>query len=216
MKFEGFCCFPSKTDSTILQFQFSKIIIFAKLLSHYTIMSKLSYLSKTIYLAALLFCGCQNADNSKNAANNDTKISPAEKQQAEKEIAGRIDEIIAGAKKLDFDSALRPYSNTPDFTIVNPDGSVNNFQEMDKGQKAFAATAKSILFTTTKESFKFFSKTLVMCTWEGRNEFELKTGERLKVDPYVGSMLFSKKNGEWKIIYAHETSAIPVPVDIKK
>jgi hypothetical protein len=71
-------------------------------------------------------------------------------------------------------------------------------------------------FTTVKEDFKFLSKDLIMCTWTGNNEFELKTGEKMKIDPYVGSMLFSKKDNEWKIIYAHESSAQPVKVESKK
>jgi hypothetical protein len=55
-----------------------------------------------------------------------------------------------------------------------------------------------------------------MCTWTGKNEFELKTGDKMKIEPYVGSMLFEKKNHEWKIIYAHESSAQPVKLETKK
>jgi hypothetical protein len=35
----------------------------------------------------------------------------------------------------------------------------------------------------------------------------------MKIDSYVGSMLFRKKDNEWKIIYAYETTASPVLVE---
>ena len=51
-----------------------------------------------------------------------------------------------------------------------------------------------------------------MCTWTGSSEFELKTGEKMKIEPYVGSMLFRKQKNEWNIVYAHETTVPPVEV----
>lgn len=38
----------------------------------------------------------------------------------------------------------------------------------------------------------------------------------MKIDPYVGTMIFKKNDNEWKIIYAHETTAMPVIVETKK
>jgi hypothetical protein len=31
----------------------------------------------------------------------------------------------------------------------------------------------------------------------------------MKIDPYLGSMTFKKKDNVWQIIYAHETAAAP-------
>jgi hypothetical protein len=87
---------------------------------------------------------------------------------------------------------------------------------MMKVQTESFKSVKSMSFTTVKEDFKFLSKDLIMCTWIGNNEFELMTGEKMKIEPYVGSMLFCKKDNEWKIIYAHESSAQPVKVESEK
>ncbi len=143
-------------------------------------------------------------------------MSPDEKEIARKEISGRIDEIIKGVKDLDVDAALKPYSSDTCFRIVNTDASVTDYQTMKNGQTAFFGTVKNIRFTTVKEDFQFLSKDLVICTWTGKNEFEPKKGGKMKIDPYTGSMLFSKKNNEWKIIYAHESSAQPVKVPFEK
>ena len=179
-------------------------------------MTKITTLTTSIFFTFILFVSCKNSDNSKISASDKTEISSTEKEVAQKDISNKIDEIIEGCKQLNVDSALKPYSDSSDFVIVNTDGSVTNFQTMRNAQTEFFKSAKSINFTTIKEDFKFLSKFLVLCTWTGRNEFELKSGERMKIEPYVGSMLFSKTDNNWKIIYAHESSATPVKVENKK
>lgn len=133
-----------------------------------------------------------------------------QKESAQRAISTRIEEIIRGASQLDVEAALKPYSSDPGFKIVNPDGSVADYPTMKRSQEeAFKATA-SLSFTTTREEFTFLSADLVICTWVGRNEFVLKTGERMKIEPYVGSMTFRREGAEWKIVYAHETAGQPV------
>jgi len=82
-------------------------------------------------------------------------------------------------------------------------------------QKAFKTVA-SMNFRTIRQDFTFLSKYLVMCTWIGSNEFQLRTGETMKIEPYVGSLLFRRKDTEWKIIYAHETAAPPVALKVRE
>lgn len=83
-------------------------------------------------------------------------------------------------------------------------------------QTAFFVSVTANTFTTKKEGFRFLSKTLVLYAWQGSNAFALKSGERLNIEHYVGSMLFSKETGEWKIIYAHESASAPVQESAKK
>ena len=168
-----------------------------------------------IPLLLLLLFSCKTNDNKNEVDTQTTELSATEKEVAKKEISGRINEIIKGVKELNAEAALKPYSNDPDFKIVSPDGSETDFKKMMKVQTESLHSVKSMSFTTIKEDFKFLSKNLIMCTWTGKNEFELKSGEKMKIDPYVGSMLFSKKDNEWKIIYAHESSAQPVKVESK-
>lgn len=178
-------------------------------------MKKNKFLISTILCCSILLFSCQTNEN-KNAIDvQTTELSASEKEVAKKEISDRIKEIINGVKELNAEAALKPYSNNPDFKIVSPDGSETDFKKMVTVQTESFKSVKSMSFTTVKEDFKFLSKDLIMCTWTGKNEFELKTGEKMKIDPYVGSMLFSKKDNEWKIIYAHESSAQPVKVTSK-
>ncbi len=169
-------------------------------------------LTVIIFTLSVLLFGCQTNDSKKADANQATELSSEEKETAKKEISARIDEIIKGAKELNVEAALKPYSDEPDFKIVSPDASVADFATMKNVQTEGFKTVTSMNFTTIKQDFTFLEKDLVMCTWTGMNEFQLKTGEKMKIDPYVGSMLFRKKDNEWKIIYAHETSAAPVTI----
>jgi hypothetical protein len=168
-------------------------------------------LSASCFLVTfLILIGCQDTYTSKTIS---TEITASEKEIAQKAITARIDEIIAGANNLDVEAAAQPYSDAPEFKIINSDGSVSDLETMKSVQEEAFKSLASMNFKTIKQDFTFLAKDLVMCTWTGSNEFELKTGEKLKIEPYVGSLLFRNKNDEWKIIYTHETAAPPVLVE---
>ncbi len=93
-------------------------------------------------------------------------------------LVGRIEEITKGARELDVEIAVKPYSTDPDFKIVNPDGSVTDFQTMKIVQEEGFKTLTVMNFKTIKQDFTFLSKDLVMCTWTGSNEFQLKPGRK--------------------------------------
>ncbi len=175
-------------------------------------MKKQQILAGTLFSALLFLAGCQPINSPKESSG----WSDSEKETAKKEIALRIEEIVDGAEKLDLTAALQPYSDTPEFILVTPDGRVTGFEDMKNEQSEFFSQAASIRFSTIKEDFKFLSDNLVLCTWTGSNEIEMKTGEKMKIEPYVGSMLFHKKDSEWKIIYAHESTAPPVMTETGK
>ena len=94
--------------------------------------------------------------------------------------------------------------------VINPDGSIVNYDNFKingiESFKQFTAYNQ----TTIKEEYRFLNKNLVLYTWIGKAEIELKTGEKMNFDSYVGTMLFSKLNNEWKITYAHESASPPV------
>lgn len=178
-------------------------------------MKTVNLLTAVIFLMLFATSSCKNPNNSTDYRQS-TEISSDEKEIIKKAISDRIEEIIKGAKELDVDAAIKPYSNDADFRIVNPDASVTDLQTMKNAQTEAFKTLASLNFRTTKQDFTFLTKNLVICTWTGSNEFELKTGEKMKIDPYVGTMIFRKIDNEWKIIYAHETTAAPIIIETEK
>ena len=175
-------------------------------------MKKKNLFTSLIICSSILLFSCQTNDTSKSTVTQTTELSSVDKEIAKKEISARIEEIIKGAKELNVEAAIKPYSIDTDVKIVNPDATVTDITTMKNAQTESFKTLASLNFTTIKQDFIFLEKDLVMCTWTGRNEFQLKNGEKMKIDPYVGSMLFRKKDNEWKIIYAHETTASPVTI----
>jgi hypothetical protein len=165
----------------------------------------------TLIPALTLFTACKNGDNSMKKA-EDKELTADEKEVIKKAISNRIDEVIQGTKELNVDKAASVYADVAEFKIVNPDATVSDFATMKKGQAEGFKGLNSLNFKTIKQDFTFLSKDLIMCTWTGKNEFELKSGEKMKIEPYVGSLLFKNKDGVWKIIYVHETTATPIPV----
>lgn len=181
-------------------------------------MKKQILTSSMVIISLTLLMSCQPADQQKTTNEEVTSAQPAtlsatEKEEAKKAISARIVEIIEGAKKLSADSALKPYANIPEFKIINPDGSVLDYNGMVKYQTSAFKDLTSMEFRTVREEFTFLEKDLITCTWIGSCDFVVKTGEKMKINPYVGSMTFRKKDNVWQIIYAHETSAAPVIVE---
>ena len=164
----------------------------------------------TIFISVMIF-SCKNVEAKKEVSLIKTEITSAEKEEAKKAIITQIDTIIAGALRLDANAALKPYADEKDFMIVTPEGQIQNYAEMQKYQQQSMEQAKSMQFETVKHDFTFLEKDLVICTWSGINEFEMKTGEKFRIDPYVGTMIFRKINDDWKIIYAHETANLNTP-----
>ena len=159
----------------------------------------------TLFLLIFTAQGCNQA-----ATQNKNVLTDQEKESAKKEISAKIDKIIQGGKNLDIETAMQPYSNTENFLIINPDATVSDYQKMKSENAEAFKKMSSLNFTTVNKEFRFLSESQVLLTWFGKSEVELKSGEKIKYESYIGTMLFSKENGEWKIIYAHETASPPI------
>lgn len=137
------------------------------------------------------------------------ELTSEEKETAKIEISSQVEKIVAGAGQLNIEMAMGPYSNSTDFLVINPDGTFLNYNGMKEVNTESFKQLNSMEFSTKNEEFRFLTKNKVLLTWYGKNKFELKSGEKMKIDSYVGTMLFEKINNEWKIVYAHESSSAP-------
>jgi hypothetical protein len=161
----------------------------------------------TLIMFSLFFVSCQNESS---------ELTPQEKEIAKKEISDIGKGVLQSIERLDIESALKPYLNAPDFLMINPDGSFADYNGFKRTGTETFKQLTSMKQTTIKEEFRFLTKTQVLYTWFGKNEIELKTGEKIKNESYIGSMLFSKINNEWKIVYAHESASPPIQEEPKK
>jgi ketosteroid isomerase-like protein len=178
-------------------------------------MTKLFSIPALVLCSILVFTSCKNSTDNKTSQDTINQMTDIEKEAAKKEISNVGKFVIENAAKLDVETAIKPYLNDSTFLVVNPDGSFGSFEKMKTTNiEAFKQLA-SFKQTTINEQFRFLTRTEVLYTWFGKNELQLKTGEKVTNESYVGTMLFKKINNEWKIAYAHE-SASPAVIDSKK
>ncbi|HLO60544.1 MAG TPA: hypothetical protein VK179_17470 [Bacteroidales bacterium] len=64
-------------------------------------------------------------------------------------------------------------------------------------------------FVTKEEKYLVLSPAEFIYYWHGANDVYLKTGDTIKVPEYFSSWFFHKVNGEWKILYGHESQPLP-------
>jgi hypothetical protein len=86
--------------------------------------------------------------------------------------------------------AMKPYLNSKDFLVINPDGTSLDYNVMKEMNQESFKQMNLLNFKTVKEGFRFLSPNKVLLTWHGHNKFELNTGEKMKIDSYVGTMFF--------------------------
>jgi len=163
-------------------------------------MKKRINIVSTILMAAASFLASQNAA---------AQVTDAEKQSAKMELTQVNAEFIKSVNGQDIAGVLKEYS--PDVMSINADGSVNNYQQIAGGLEKAFKSVKSIKYTMAKEEYSVLSGTLVLCTWTGTVETELKTGKRMKNFPHVASLLYAKVNDKWLIEYEHVSEAPPKP-----
>lgn len=144
------------------------------------------------------------------------QLTSHEKETVKKEISGIVDDIVRGCDQLDIQEILKPYSDSPDFVAVNTDGSVVDYEGFRSINTELFKALSSFKFTTTKEDFRFLADNLVLCTWVGSSEIVLKSGEHFKIPAFVTTLLFSKHDNEWKIMYSHQSASPSIGENPKK
>lgn len=156
-------------------------------------MKRTSGIISAVFVAATILMGSQNL--------------AAQETKAEKEISQINTEFISAVNGQDIKGILAEYS--PGIKSVNPDGSVNDYQGISDGLTKAFQYVKSLKYSKSKEEFKVLSTGLVLCTWTGTVEIELKSGQKMMNYPHVASLLFSKTGNTWKIVYEHASEAPP-------
>jgi hypothetical protein len=178
-----------------------------------------------IFIATLLSCilGCSSQQSE--------QLTQQQKEQIKKEIIRVCDSISGRIQRLDV-KWLDYYLDTPDWAMLNADGSRWDYQTTKKLQPDFFSSVISCKWTMTNQKFIFLTKDIVICSIDSKDETILKSvekikadntlsnilttdpsaikqGDRITTDPHAYTLIFKKVDGQWKIIYSHD-SGFPV------
>jgi ketosteroid isomerase-like protein len=155
-----------------------------------------------ILLVVLFFSGCTSQEP--------VQMTPQEQEVAKKEIREVTDHILRSLNTMDLEALLRPYWDSPEFVLVNTEGSMGDYQTTRNGTVEMFNLLASLKYTTVKDEFRFLPGNTVICAWFGKSEFAFKAGEQARIDAYAITFVFRKIGNDWKIIYAHESASPPV------
>ncbi|GAB3907080.1 hypothetical protein GCM10028803_40520 [Larkinella knui] len=167
-----------------------------------------------VVIALFLFAASCNTP----AKETDTKttdvsaVTTEQKQVIEQEISGLIKEFFQQVEKLDIETCMTYFENTPDFQAVNPDGTLGDYDALKKLNADGFSQMKTLSVVPTKEVIRVLTDSLVLYTFSMEQDATLKTGQKIKYEHVAGTMLFSKINGAWKATFYHESAAAPVAV----
>ncbi len=126
--------------------------------------------------------------------------------QIAKEITGLLDELIAGYEGLSMDRVEALFSHTPDFRMMNTDGSLSDFETFFKNDADYLGHCARFALTTYANRVSVIDSDTAVLAWSYKAEATLETGERAIVDNAGASFVFVRKDGAWTVAYYHQSS----------
>jgi hypothetical protein len=143
---------------------------------------------------------------------NREKISPDEKGRIQKEIEEVLKALIAGCEVLDMEMAFGMFSDSPEFLMMGTDGSLCDYQTYLNDNINYLTSCSSFDLTTFRKEIRVLDRSTATLAWAYKAEATLKTGERDIFEKAGASFVFRKMNGEWKVVYYHESTAPPIHI----
>jgi hypothetical protein len=158
------------------------------------------------------------------------QLTQQQKDQIKKEILVVCDSISVRLQRLDA-RWLDYYIDSPDWAMLNADGTRWDYQTTKKVQPDFFNSVISFKWTMINQKFIFLTKDIVICSIDSKDETILKSpdkmkadsnlnglfvndettmkGDRIAYDQHAYTLIFKKSDGQWKVIYSHD-SGFPV------
>jgi ketosteroid isomerase-like protein len=161
-----------------------------------------------ITLALFFFFGC--------AKQEPAQMTPQEQETAKKEIREVVNVIFQSLEKMDVEALFQSYSNSHDFILITTEGSMLDYQGAKNEHAEWFKSLSSLKVTSVKDEFRFPPGNIVIYAWLGKFEMTLKTGEQLQIDKFGVTLIFSKIENHWKVIYQHSSALPPVQEKPKK
>jgi ketosteroid isomerase-like protein len=126
-----------------------------------------------------------------------------------KEIREVVKVIFQSLEKMDVQALFQSYSNSSDFVFFTTDGSMVDWQAAKNHHAAWFNSLSALQVTTIGEYFRFLPGNTVICSWTGKFEMTMKTGEQLKINRFGITFIFNKIDNKWKVIHQHSSSLPP-------
>jgi hypothetical protein len=155
-----------------------------------------------ISLCTILLIGC--------TSQVPKSLTDTEKEAIKNEVKKDFNDMVAACNKVDIQTALKYYLDSPDFIGLGVDGILIDFATFKKTNEEFFNAAESVQFPSIKEVFKVLAEDKVLVIWQYKAEVIFKTKEKITFDKVGVTFLFEKIEGAWKIVFYQESAVPPV------
>ena len=131
-------------------------------------------------------------------------LSEKEKGIITNEIKDVVNVIIEGSEEADFDKAIAPYLNSPDFVYILQ-GNILSYEDGGNLLKPIFEQLSDQVFTTKSEKISFIDGSTVLYTADMTCQMNFKNGSSVLLDPLAMFLLFRKIDNAWRVAYAVES-----------
>jgi ketosteroid isomerase-like protein len=138
------------------------------------------------------------------------QMPPQDQETAKKEIREAVRVIFQNLEKMDAEALFQSYSNSMDLIFFTTDGSILNLQEAKSHHAAWFNSLSSLKVTSLRDDFRFSDGGTVICSWTGKFEMTMMSGDKYVINQFGITFIFRKISNSWKVIYQHSSALPPV------
>jgi hypothetical protein len=152
--------------------------------------------TKLIFLFLLIACiSCET---------NNKPVSDAQKEKIKGEVKEVVNTFFKGCEEVNFDMAMKPFLDTPDFAYIN-NGYAFSYKECVDVFRPVFSTFLNQKITILDEKYSFPDNSTVLYSNHCKSLTNYKDGHAILQDPTVMLFIFKKINDAWKVIYGVES-----------
>jgi hypothetical protein len=134
---------------------------------------------------------------------NKKPISDSQKEKIKGEVKEVVNIIIKGFEEADFDKALEPFLDSPDFRVL-AFGRTYSYKELMDMKPSFNVVLNQKC-TIVNETYQILDKSNVVYTTNCKWAVNYKDGHSTIEDPEAFMFMLKKIDGRWRVSYYADT-----------
>ena len=151
--------------------------------------------TRLIFLVLLIVCYSCGTINK--------PVTDAQKEKIKGEVKEVVNTIIKGFEEADFDKALEPFLDSPDFRVL-AFGRTYSYKELMDMKASFNVVLNQKC-TIVNETYQILDKSNVVYTTNCKWAVNYKDGHSTIEDPEAFMFMLKKIDGRWRVSYYADT-----------
>jgi len=149
-----------------------------------------------IFLVLLIVCF--------SCGTNNKPVSDAQKEKTKGEVKEAVTIFFKGCEEVNFDMAMKPFYDSPDFAYIN-NGYAFSYKDCNDIFRPVFSSMINQKITILDEKYSFPDNSTVFYSNHCKSLTNYKDGHAILQDPTVMLFIFKKIDNSWKIIYGVES-----------